>query len=171
MGQSGGFPKGFRRVSEGFPEGFRGFPEGHRGFPALEYVFRPYETKVQANENFRPSALIKIIEMLKHRNPGWPALGACLYPRPPLAYYPRPPLAYFLLLEFYPDTVTRRRPLEPSDRADRSSRPIEPARAERSSRPFEPTARADRLSLPIEPTADADLASRLEATWRAWLDV
>ena len=72
---SRGFPEGFRRVSGGFPEGFRGFPEGLKGFPALEYVFRPYETKVQASENFRPSALIKIKEMLKHRNPGGPALG------------------------------------------------------------------------------------------------
>ena len=75
MGQSGGFPEGFRRASEGFPEGFRGFPEGLRGFPALEYVCRLYETKVQASENIRPSALIKIIEMFKHRSPGWPALG------------------------------------------------------------------------------------------------
>ena len=165
MGQSGGFPEGFRRVSEGFPEGFRGFPEGHRGFPALEYVFRPYETKVQANENFRPSALIKIIEMLKHRNPGWPALGlpvstpsAGLFP--PSRILPR---------YRYPSPTARADrsslPIEPTARADRSS-PLEPSgRADRSSRLLEPTVRAFRSSRPLTPTLQADWRRRGEPGW------
>ena len=65
------FPEGFRRVSGGIPEGFRGIPGGFKGIPALEYVFRPYETKVQASEIIRPSALIKIKETFEAQE-SWP---------------------------------------------------------------------------------------------------
>ena len=56
-------PRGFRKDSGVFPEGFRGFPAWFRGFPGPNHGLPPYETKVRADENIRPSALIKIKEV------------------------------------------------------------------------------------------------------------
>ena len=93
-GDSGGLhvdSGGFHRDSGGIPEGFRGIPGGFRGIPALEHVFRPYETQVQARENFRPSALIKIKETFEAQEPWPPRPGppeAGSPPRPPASFSP-----------------------------------------------------------------------------------